>query len=235
VATVNAVNFVDGLDGLAAGVVGIGAVAFFLFCYQLTRFNDASRATTSALLSVALAGACAGFLVHNFHPSRLFMGDSGSMLIGLVLSASAVTLTGQFAGNEISQGAAGSRASLLPTLLPVLLPISIMVIPLLDLVLAVVRRTRAGRSPFAPDKQHLHHRLLEIGHSQRRAVLIMWLWAGLVAFGTVLASLYTGPWMWTSLVAMSVLTVTLTFVLPRVHRIDPEGEPGIEGEAVEEG
>jgi UDP-GlcNAc:undecaprenyl-phosphate GlcNAc-1-phosphate transferase len=152
-----------------------------------------------------------------------------------VLSASAVTLTGQFAGNEISQGAAGSRASLLPTLLPVLLPISIMVIPLLDLVLAVVRRTRAGRSPFAPDKQHLHHRLLEIGHSQRRAVLIMWLWAGLVAFGTVLASLYTGPWMWISLVAMSVLTVTLTFVLPRVHRIDPEGEPGIEGEAVEEG
>lgn len=222
VATVNAVNFVDGLDGLAAGVVGIGAVAFFVFCYQLTRFNDASRATTSALLSVALAGACAGFLVHNFHPARLFMGDSGSMLIGLVLSASAVTLTGQFAGNEISQGASGSRASLLPTLLPVLLPISIMVIPLLDLVLAVVRRTRAGRSPFAPDKQHLHHRLLEIGHSQRRAVLIMWLWAGLVAFGTVLASLYTGRWMWISLGVMALVTVTLTFVLPRVHRPEVE-------------
>ena len=218
VATVNAVNFVDGLDGLAAGVVGIGAIAFFLFCYQLTRFNDASRATTSALLSVALAGACAGFLVHNFHPARLFMGDSGSMLIGLVLSASAVTLTGQFSGNEISQGAAGSRASLLPTLLPVLLPISIMVIPLLDLVLAVVRRTRAGRSPFAPDKQHLHHRLLEIGHSQRRAVLIIWLWAGLVAFGTVLASLYTGRWMWISLLAMAVVTITLTFVLPRLRQ-----------------
>jgi UDP-GlcNAc:undecaprenyl-phosphate GlcNAc-1-phosphate transferase len=218
VATINAVNFVDGLDGLAAGVVGIGAVAFFLFCYQLTRFNDTSRATTSALLSVALAGACAGFLIHNFHPARLFMGDSGSMLIGLVLSASAVTLTGQFAGNELSQGAAGSRASLLPTLLPVLLPISIMVIPLLDLVLAVVRRTRAGRSPFAPDKQHLHHRLLEIGHSQRRAVLIMWLWAGLVAFGTVLASLYTGRWMWISLALMALVTVVLTFVLPRVHR-----------------
>ncbi len=226
VATVNAVNFVDGLDGLAAGVVGIGAVAFFLFCYQLTRFNDASRATTSALLSVALAGACAGFLVHNFHPARLFMGDSGSMLIGLVLSASAVTLTGQFAGNEISQGASGSRASLLPTLLPVLLPISIMVIPLLDLVLAVVRRTRAGRSPFAPDKQHLHHRLLEIGHSQRRAVLLMWLWAGLVAFGTVLASLYSGRWMWISLSVMALVTVTLTFVLPRLHQ--PGTEP-VEG------
>ena len=218
VATVNAVNVVDGLDGLAAGVVGIGAVAFFLFCYQLTRFNDASRATTSALLSAALAGACAGFLVHNFHPARLFMGDSGSMLIGLVLSASAVTLTGQFAETDLSQGASGSRASLLPTLMPLLLPISLLVIPMLDLVLAVVRRTRAGRSPFAPDKQHLHHRLLEIGHSQRRAVLIMWLWAGLVAFGTVLVSLYTGRWMWGSLAAMGALTVALTFVLPVVRR-----------------
>jgi UDP-GlcNAc:undecaprenyl-phosphate/decaprenyl-phosphate GlcNAc-1-phosphate transferase len=91
-------------------------------------------------------------------------------------------------------------------------------VPMADLVLAVVRRTRAGRSPFAPDKQHLHHRLLEIGHSQRRAVLIMWLWAGLVAFGTVLVSLYTGPWMWGSLAVMTALTVTLTFVLPVVHR-----------------
>ena len=196
VATVNAVNFVDGLDGLAAGVVGIGAMAFFVFCYQLANLNGVTLATTGALLSAALAGACAGFLPHNFHPARLFMGDSGSMLIGLVLSASAVTLTGQFSGSELTQGAAGSQASLLPTLLPVLLPISILIVPIVDLLLAVVRRTRAGRSPFAPDKQHLHHRLLEIGHSQRRAVFIMWMWAGLVAFGTVLASLYTGPWMW---------------------------------------
>ncbi|WP_435742184.1 glycosyltransferase family 4 protein [Nocardioides sp. SYSU DS0663] len=217
VATVNAVNFVDGLDGLAAGVVGIGAVAFFVFCYELTRLNDASRATTAALLSVALAGACLGFLVHNFHPARLFMGDSGSMLIGLVLSASAVTLTGQFSGTELAQGGSGSQASLLPTLLPVLLPISILLVPLLDLVLAVVRRTRAGRSPFAPDKQHLHHRLLEIGHSQRRAVVIMWLWAALIAFATVLASLYTGLWVWVGVGLLAVVTVVLTFVLPVLH------------------
>jgi UDP-GlcNAc:undecaprenyl-phosphate GlcNAc-1-phosphate transferase len=218
VATVNAVNFVDGLDGLAAGVVGIGAVAFFVFSYQLSSYNDVSLATTGALLSASLAGSCAGFLPHNFHPARLFMGDSGSMLIGLVLSASAVTLSGQFSADQISAGADGSRASLLPTLLPVVLPLSILVVPLLDLVLAVVRRTRAGRSPMAPDKQHLHHRLLEIGHSQRRAVVIMWLWAGLVAFGTVLASLYTGPWMWTSLGVMFAVTVVLTFVLPMLKK-----------------
>jgi UDP-GlcNAc:undecaprenyl-phosphate GlcNAc-1-phosphate transferase len=220
VATVNAVNFVDGLDGLAAGVVGIGAVAFFLFCYQLANINGVTLATTGALLSASLAGACSGFLPHNFHPARLFMGDSGSMLIGLVLSASALTLTGQFSGTEISQGADGSTASLLPTLLPLLLPVSILIVPMVDLLLAVVRRTRAGRSPMAPDKQHLHHRLLEIGHSQRRAVFIMWLWAGLVAFGTVLLSLYTGPPVWISLAVMVAVTVVLTFLLPVLHKPD---------------
>jgi UDP-GlcNAc:undecaprenyl-phosphate GlcNAc-1-phosphate transferase len=214
VATINAVNFVDGLDGLAAGVVGVGSLAFFTFCYALTRLNGAERATTSAFLSIALAGVCIGFLVHNFHPARLFMGDSGSMLLGLVLSASAVTLSGQFSPEQLAAGAGGARASLLPTLLPVLLPISLLLVPIADLVLAVVRRTRAGRSPFAPDKQHLHHRLLEIGHSQRRAVLIMWLWAALVAFGTVLASLYSGTWVLLVVAGMTAVTITATFVLP---------------------
>ncbi|WGL51249.1 MraY family glycosyltransferase [Nocardioides sp. BP30] len=227
VATINAVNFVDGLDGLAAGVVGIGAVAFFLFSYELTRANGLSHATTAALLSAALAGACSGFLVHNWHPARLFMGDSGSMLIGLVLSASAVSLSGQFSSEQLSEGAGGARASLLPTLLPVLLPVTILIVPFTDLVLAVVRRTRAGRSPFAPDKMHLHHRLLEIGHSQRRAVLIMWLWAALIGFGSVLASLYTGPWMWGGVIAMVLVTLALTFLLPKVSAPGHPAQPAL--------
>jgi UDP-GlcNAc:undecaprenyl-phosphate GlcNAc-1-phosphate transferase len=218
VATVNAVNMVDGLDGLAAGVVGIGALAFFAFCYQLTSLNNASLASTGALLSAMLAGSCFGFLPHNVNPARLFMGDSGSMLIGLVLSASAITLTGQFSGAEITKGAMGTNASLAPTFLPLALPILLLVVPIADLVLAVIRRTRAGRSPFAPDKQHLHHRLLEIGHSQRRAVLIMWLWAALVAGSTVVISLYTGRVMWAAVVIAAVFTVALTFVLPVVRR-----------------
>jgi UDP-GlcNAc:undecaprenyl-phosphate GlcNAc-1-phosphate transferase len=121
VATVNAVNFVDGLDGLAAGVVGIGAVAFFAFAYQLADANDETLAISAALLCAALGGACAGFLPHNFFPARIFMGDSGSMLIGLMLSGSALTLTGQFASVDMTQGAGGSQASLLPTLLPIVL------------------------------------------------------------------------------------------------------------------
>jgi UDP-GlcNAc:undecaprenyl-phosphate GlcNAc-1-phosphate transferase len=223
VATVNAVNFVDGLDGLAAGVVGIGAVAFFAFSYKLADANNETLAITAAVLCAALGGACVGFLPHNFFPARIFMGDSGSMLIGLVLSGSALTLTGQFASVDMSRGAAGSQASLLPTLLPIVLPISILIVPFADLVLAVIRRTRAGRSPFAPDKQHLHHRLLEIGHSHRRAVLIMWMWAGLIAFGGVLASLYASRVTLLVLVLWVALTVVLTFVVPRLQGRDSHG------------
>ena len=217
VATVNAVNFVDGLDGLAGGVVAIGALSFFLFAYQVTRINDLPRATTAALLSAALAGACIGFLVHNFHPARLFMGDSGSMLIGLVFSASVVTLSGQFPPGALGDSAA---SSFLPTLLPILLPIFILVVPLMDLVLAVVRRGLVGlRSPFSPDKLHLHHRLLEIGHSHRRAVLIMWLWAALASLGAVLVSLYPGRTVvWVALGVMALLTIVLTFLIPIVRK-----------------
>jgi len=218
VATVNAVNFVDGLDGLAAGVVAIGAVAFFVFAYKLADVNNETLAISAALLCAALGGACVGFLPHNFFPARIFMGDSGSMLIGLMLSGAAMTLTGQFAAVDMTQGAGGSQASLLPTLLPIVLPIAILIVPFVDLVLAVVRRTRAGRSPFSPDKHHLHHRLLEIGHSHRRAVLIMWLWAGLIAFGGVLASLYAGRVTVIVLGVWVVLTVLLTFAVPRVQR-----------------
>jgi len=218
IATVNAVNFVDGLDGLAAGVVGISALALFVYTYQLANLNGLLLTSTGAVLSAALAGACAGFLVHNFHPARLFMGDSGSMLIGLVLSAAAISITTQFTASDLAVGAGGARASFLPLLLPVALPILILVVPLIDLVLAVVRRTRAGRSPFAPDKQHLHHRLLEIGHSHRRAVVIMWTWAGLIAFGTILGSLYTGAVVWVVIGGGLAVTLLLTFVLPVLHR-----------------
>ena len=216
IGTINAVNFIDGLDGLAAGVIGIGALAFFAFCYLMTIVNDVDRATTASLLSAALVGVCAGFLAHNFNPARIFMGDSGSMLIGLVLSSAAVTMTTQYSDVDFSTGFDGTRASLLPLVLPVALPVLILVVPLADLLLAVARRTAAGRSPFAPDKQHLHHRLLEIGHSQRSAVIIMWMWAALFGFGAVLASLLTGPLVLGGVLAGLVLTMGVTFVAPKV-------------------
>jgi UDP-GlcNAc:undecaprenyl-phosphate/decaprenyl-phosphate GlcNAc-1-phosphate transferase len=214
VATVNAVNFIDGLDGLAAGVVGIGAVAFFTFSVLLVIVNEAERATTAALLTAALAGACFGFLPHNFFPARMFMGDSGALLIGFMLACSAISLTGRFSTTTLENGLHGADASLLPALLPLILPIAVLIVPFVDMGLAVVRRTRAGRSPMAPDKKHLHHRLLEIGHSQRRAVIVMYLWAGLVAFGVVLMSLFSGWLSMLGLTSMAIVAILLTFGVP---------------------
>jgi len=191
--TVNAINFVDGLDGLAAGVGAIAALAFFAFSYSLSSGSVTSgvsqeRISSPTLIAVVLAGACLGFLPHNFNPARVFMGDSGSMLIGLMLAGAATSLTGQFNYSTLPVSTA------FPVLLPMLLPFAVLAVPFVDLLLAVVRRTRAGRSPFAPDKAHLHHRLLEIGHSHRRAVLIMYFWTALLGFGTVAVSVTGVPY-----------------------------------------
>jgi UDP-GlcNAc:undecaprenyl-phosphate GlcNAc-1-phosphate transferase len=104
------------------------------------------------------------------------------------------------------------RATLLPALLPILLPVAVMAVPLVDLLLAVVRRTRAGRSPFAPDKQHLHHRLLEMGHSQRRAVILMYAWTALIAFAAVAVAFGPVPY------ALGGLALGLAVLLWAVRR-----------------
>ncbi|XVQ12414.1 MraY family glycosyltransferase [Spirillospora sp. CA-255316] len=179
VATINAVNFIDGLDGLAAGVVGIAALALFSYAYLLSYTNKLTTLSGATLTAAVLVGMCAGFLPHNFNPARIFMGDTGSMLIGLLLSASTIMLTGQFDPQFI--GVYG----LFPFYVPLLLVPAVAAVPFVDMLLAVWRRTNQGRSPFAPDKQHLHHRLLELGHSHRRAVLIMYFWVSLLASSLV--------------------------------------------------
>ena len=193
--TVNAINFVDGLDGLAAGVGAIAALAFFAFSYGVasggvTGGVAQDRITAPTLIAVVLAGACLGFLPHNFNPARIFMGDAGSMLIGLMLSAAVISLTGQISYANLASAPASAS---FPVLLPLLLPFAVLAVPVVDLLLAIVRRTRAGRSPFAPDKEHLHHRLMEIGHSHARAVLVMYFWTALLGFGAVAVSMSGGP------------------------------------------
>jgi UDP-GlcNAc:undecaprenyl-phosphate GlcNAc-1-phosphate transferase len=183
---INAVNFIDGMDGLAAGVVAISGIAFFAFAYLLSVDYGFSRAGAPSLITAVLIGICLGFLPHNLSPAKIFMGDSGSMLLGLLLSVAAITLTGQVDPNAISAEKLG------PTLLPLLLPFAVLAIPFLDLVLAVSRRVRAGKSPFAPDNLHLHHRLLSAGNSTGQTVLIVYLWTATIAFPvTVLAF---APW-----------------------------------------
>ena len=180
--TVNAINFVDGLDGLAAGVVAISALAFFAYSYDLLATGDLPRADSATLLSAATAGACLGFLPHNHVPARVFMGDSGAMLLGLLLAGTTVSATGRVGATALEGGAAA------PFLLPVLLPFAVLALPVGDLVLAVVRRLRSGRSPFSADRGHLHHRFLDIGHSHAQAVWLLWAWAALLAFGGVALS-----------------------------------------------
>ena len=180
VATINAVNFIDGLDGLAAGIVGIAAVSFFIYYYSLTRVIHMTALAAPALASAILIGLCIGFLPHNFSPAKIFMGDTGSMLLGLLLAYAPIASI-----NSLPEGNLTSEANRYPVILPLLLPAALLIIPYADLLLAVVRRTRAGRSPFAPDRKHLHHRLLDIGHSQRTSVLIMYLWAALFSGSVV--------------------------------------------------
>lgn len=180
VALINALNFVDGLDGLSAGVGMIAGAAILLFSLTiLFDQNGAVSAYPPAIIAAALVGICAGVLPHNFEPSRIFMGDSGSMLIGLLLAAASTSASGKI--NMSLYGA----ADFIALISPIIVVLAAVAIPLLDLVMAVVRRVGRGASPFSPDKMHLHHRLLSIGHTHRRVVLVLYTWASAVAFGAV--------------------------------------------------
>ncbi|KLI97347.1 MraY family glycosyltransferase [Streptomyces albidoflavus] len=255
--TINAVNFVDGLDGLAAGMVCIAATAFFMHAYRIWYGYGLEAAAPAALFAALLMGMCLGFLPHNMHPARIFMGDSGSMLIGLVLAAGAISITGQVDPDAMGLFAGSEKAAVhqtVPVYMPLLLPLTIIAVPAADLVLAVVRRTWRGQSPFAADRGHLHHRLLEIGHSHSRAVLIMYFWSALIAFGALAYSVNEAS-MWVALgvAALSAVGLVLlllprftpraprwaeAFVPPRYRRrvsagpredgVVTEGEPGAE-------
>jgi UDP-GlcNAc:undecaprenyl-phosphate GlcNAc-1-phosphate transferase len=206
----NAVNFIDGLDGLATGVVAIAGLAFFSYSYLLSRTYDPPNVFSSAtFITAALVGCCVGFLPHNFHPARLFMGDSGSLMLGLLLAAATISMTG-----NIDPGQVGGNPSV-AILLPVVLPLAILSLPLLDVLLAVVRRTRAGRRPWHPDAEHLHHRMLRMGHTHVQAVLVLYLWAAVVSLGVVSFAFVDG-WVPIVVIVLVVISATvLTRWLPR--------------------
>lgn len=206
--TINAVNFIDGLDGLAAGVIAIASASFFAFAYLLAVVNGFSRAGAPSLITAIIVGVCIGFLPYNSHPAKIFMGDSGSMFLGLLLSSAAITLTGQVDANAISAEHQG------PSLLPLLLPFAVLAIPLIDLIWAVVRRARSGRSPFTPDKEHLHHRLLSAGNSHPRTALIMYCWTATFAVPVTVAAFTP---LWVAIVVFLALAV-ISFLLAKKTR-----------------
>ncbi|MEE1296947.1 MAG: MraY family glycosyltransferase [Bifidobacterium sp.] len=184
VVSINAVNFVDGLDGLAAGIVAIGGIAFGIYSYILARTSP-SYASMATLIDIAMVGICLGFLLHNWHPAKLFMGDSGSMLLGYLITCASIIMTGR-----IDPATVGASVYL-PAFMPILLPVLVLFLPMLDMVMAIVRRLRKGQSPMHPDCMHLHHRMLRIGHTVQGAVIILWGWAALIAFGCVMLLFFT--------------------------------------------
>ena len=212
VASINAVNFVDGLDGLAAGIVAIGGIAFAAYSYIIAR-SSPSYASLATLIDVMMVGICVGFLLHNWHPAKLFMGDSGSMLLGYLITCASIVMTGRLDPASI-------HASIyLPVFMPILLPILVLFLPVLDMCLAIVRRLAKGQSPMHPDRMHLHHRMLKIGHSVRGAVLILWGWAALIAFGSLTILFFKAQHVAVGMpIAVVVLTIATTYPYLR-HRI----------------
>ena len=215
VAAINAINFVDGLDGLAAGITAIGCAAYFVYSYLLTRELDSPNyASLASLLLAVTVGACLGFLPHNFHPAKIFMGDSGAMLLGLMFAAATISVTGQI-DPGVTQAVTGAQA--LGAFLPILLPFAVLALPLLDMLLAVARRMRAGLSPFHADRMHLHHRLLRLGHTHRRAVLTLYIWTAVLAFGAAFLAVFPTSDVLVFLGIGLVVALGLTVLGPRVR------------------
>jgi UDP-GlcNAc:undecaprenyl-phosphate GlcNAc-1-phosphate transferase len=216
VAMINAVNLIDGLDGLAAGVSGIAGVAFFLFTLRTQTGTD-SIPTSATLVAAIVVGIAAGFLVHNWHPARIFMGDTGAMLLGLLLGAAGVSYVGRTpAPSEVDFYGA----------IPLLIPALVLAVPFLDTAYAVVRRL-LRREPLAVgDRGHLHHRLLVMGHSHRRAVLILYYWSAVIAFGSVAPAFISLGRLAPYTVAAVAVGFAVTLLGARKeHRRDEDSEP----------
>lgn len=205
VLTINAFNFIDGLDGLAAGVAIIGGSAFFIYSYILTRtINAYDYSNLATLLTALLIGACLGFLPFNFHPARIFMGEVGAQLIGLLMATAAVAVTADLGALE------GFRFRNIPAYMPILLPLAVMILPLLDLFMAVLRRTARRSSPFSADRGHIHHKLVDGGYTHRQAVLLLYLWTFVVGYGAVSLTYFPAEIVIASTIVALALLVVLT-------------------------
>ena len=211
----NALNLIDGLDGLATGIVAIAATTFVLYAVRLSSEGVLFEGNPGALIAVLVAGICVGFLPHNVHPARIFMGDGGALMLGLLMAASTVSVGGR-------TDAAYSGQSFF-FFAPLVIPLVILGVPLFDMLFAVVRRVATpGLSVTVADKDHLHHRLLRLGHGHWRAVLILWAWTALLS-GFVLWPTYSGRG--DTVVPMGIAGVCLglfTVLHPRLRAARPE-------------
>ena len=211
----NAVNLIDGLDGLAAGIVAIAAGAFFLYTDTLFDQNLLPIGTIAPLIAIITAGICVGFLPHNFHPARIFMGDGGALLLGLLMACSTLLV-----GGQTPDAASGSTFFFFA---PLFIPFVILGVPILDTAFSIVRRASKRTGVSVADKDHLHHRLMRLGHGQRRSVAILWAWTVLLS-GFVLYPAYTERGNGVAPFAIAAICVALYTVLhPQARKARARG------------
>jgi len=207
-----AINLIDGLDGLAAGIVAIGAAAFFLYSRELEANDMLAVPNIAPLICIITVGICLGFLPHNFNPAKIFMGDGGALLLGLLMACATTVVGGRTDPSKEFFGQAYFFFA------PLLIPLIILGVPIFDMAFAIVRRTTRRQGFATADKGHLHHRLMNLGHGQRRSVIILWLWTALLS-GLVLYPVYTTSGFSLAVVGVLALGLGLYTVLhPEVRR-----------------
>ncbi len=201
VAVMNMVNFLDGLDGLAAGVCAIAGTTFAILALSLGKIDP-------AILSAIVAGACLGFLRHNFFPARIFMGDSGALCLGFILAAVSI------------QGLLKTASTVV-----LLLPLLVLAVPIIDTSFVVAKRLKYNQPIYAADRSHLHHRFMNIGYSQRRAAVTMWLWCASLA-GAALATRFVpfregGHWhLWGTIGVVAIALFALAYSVFVVYLLE---------------
>jgi len=217
-----AINLIDGLDGLAAGIVAIAAASFFLYSRRLDTLGVLAQPNIGPLIAIIALGVCLGFLPHNFNNAKIFMGDSGALFLGLLMAVSTSVVGGRADPN--SQAYLPGQTYFF--LAPLFIPLFILGVPILDMIFAIVRRTVGHQGLATADKGHLHHRLVNLGHGQRRSVLILWLWTALLS-GFVLYPIFTDAR--TALIPIGTLAIALslyTVLHPEVRRIRKDSRSG---------
>ncbi len=211
----NAVNLIDGLDGLAAGIVAIGAGSFFIYSQDLTAGNLLPQPNIGPLVAIIAVGVCLGFLPYNFNPARIFMGDSGALLLGLLMAVATSVVGGR--ADPDTQSANGQTYFFLA---PIFISLLVLAVPIVDVIFALVRRTASGRSVAEADMGHLHHRLIQLGHGPRRAVVILWGWAALFSTVVLFSALYSTGSALVLLVLAGTALSLFTVLHPRLRRDD---------------
>ena len=208
-----AVNLIDGLDGLAAGIVAIASGSFFLYSQRLDDLALLTQPNIGSLIAIITLGVCVGFLPHNFNPAKIFMGDTGALFLGMLMAVSTSVVGGR--ADPDTQQFIGQTYFFLA---PLFIPLLILGVPIFDLAFAIVRRASRRQAVSTADKGHLHHRLIALGHGQRRSVLILWLWTALLS-GFVLYPAFTDTGGSLLVFGLAALGLALYTVLhPEVRR-----------------